>query len=158
MPSSRQYRRQYHGRFLGVAAALLLLAASGLSAEGARISLDAASLGLGAAFSAANARVCVQLPLEGPWGAGPGLGGYDARALGPAGGPASSEQVGVKLYLAGETGWTIPFGGFPLFFEPFVRVYGAAGWDGRSGSAVTPLSAWSAFAGVDAGLRAGWKL
>lgn len=182
---------------VGLLFAVVLCAAFPLPAEAPRISLDVVSLGVGAAFSAANARVGIQVPFEGPWsyaveaqaylalpsdtllvqgaavaviryrpwsalglylGAGPGLGAYEARALASAGGPAASEQVGVKLYLVAETGWTFQFENFPVFFEPFVRGFGAAGWDGRSGSAVAALDAWSAFAGVDVGLRAGWRL
>ena len=91
-------------------------------------------------------------------GAGPGLAVYDASALASAGGAAASQQIGVKVSLLAELGWTIDFGTFPLYLEPFVRGFGAAGWDGRTGSAVAPLDAWSAFGGAEGGLRVGWRM
>lgn len=91
------------------------------------------------------------------FGAGPGLGVYDSSALPSFGGTAASQQIGVKAYVIAETGWTIGFGSFPIFFEPFARGFGAGGWDGRSGSKVTGLEQWSMFGGADVGFRVGWR-
>jgi hypothetical protein len=91
-------------------------------------------------------------------GTGPGVAIYDSTALGSAGGAAAAQQIGVKVSLIAELGWTIDFGTFPVYLEPFVRGFGAAGWDRRSGSAVTPLDAWSAFGGAEGGLRVGWRM
>jgi hypothetical protein len=91
-------------------------------------------------------------------GAGPGLMIYDSSAVSSAGGAAAARQTGVKGYLIAELGWAIDFGSFPVYLEPFVRGFIAAGWDGRTGSAVAPFDAWSAFGGAEAGLRVGWRL
>ena len=90
-------------------------------------------------------------------GAGPGVGGADSRALGSAGGPSASDQIGVKAYLVAEAGWTFRLWSLPLYLEPFVRAVAAGGLDHRTGSAVRAGDAWSAFAATDGGLRAGWR-
>jgi hypothetical protein len=45
-------------------------------AEGSRFYVDASSLGLGAAFSAANLRAGMQIPLQGPWSYAPEAQAY----------------------------------------------------------------------------------
>jgi hypothetical protein len=94
-------------------------------------------------------------------GAGPGLAWFDSRASGSAGGASAYDHAGIKGFLIAETGWTIRFGSFPLYFEPFLRAFGSAGWESTTGSALPassgPSSAWPFSWGMDTGLQAGWR-
>ena len=94
-------------------------------------------------------------------GAGPGVAWFDSRSTASAGGTAAYNYTGVKGYLIAETGWTIRFGSFPLYIEPFVRGFASGGWEGLTGSALPASSAgfapWTYAFGTDMGLRAGWR-
>jgi hypothetical protein len=95
-------------------------------------------------------------------GAGPGVGWFDSRATASAGGVAAYNHWGLKAFLIAETGWTIRFGSFPLYLEPFIRGFISGGWEALTGSALTASSTdfvpWTVAFGVDFGLRIGWRL